>query len=67
MAETGMPGPDPASETFSERLIRREARRLAALDLATTTPAGLESALQRISEEVTADAAEAKVTPAGKA
>jgi hypothetical protein len=53
--------PDPAAfETFSERLIRREARRRAALELSTTTPAGLESALARISAEVTADAADAK-------
>jgi len=53
--------PDAAFETFSARLIRREARRRAALELATTTPAGLEHALARISAEVTADAAEAKI------
>ena len=47
-------------ETFSERLIRREAKRLAALDLTTSSPVGLENALARISAEVTADAAEAK-------
>jgi hypothetical protein len=53
------PGEQPV-ETFSTRLIRREAERRAALELATTTPAGLESALARISAEVTADAADAK-------
>ena len=52
--------PDLAFDTFSARLIRREALRRAALELSTTTPAGLESALAKISEEVTADAAAAK-------
>jgi hypothetical protein len=51
---------DAAFKTFSERLIRREALRRAALELSTTTPAGLESALARISDEVTAEAAVAK-------
>ena len=50
-------------ETFSARLIRREAERRAAMELATTTPAGLESALERLSAEVTADAAAAKSAP----
>ena len=50
-------------ETFSARLIRREAERRAAMELATTTPAGLESALARLSAEVTADAADAKASP----
>jgi hypothetical protein len=50
----------PAAEGFSARLIRREAERRAALELATSTPAGLESALARISAEVTAEAADAK-------
>jgi hypothetical protein len=50
-------------ETFSARLIRREAQRRAALELSTATPAGLESALAQISAEVTADAAEAKTAP----
>jgi hypothetical protein len=54
--------PDPAYETFSARLIRREAKRRAAMELATTTPAGLESALARISAEVTADAVASKAT-----
>ena len=49
-----------AVETFSARLIRREAERRAALELSTATPAGLESALAQISAEVTADAAAAK-------
>jgi hypothetical protein len=52
--------PNAAFETFSAILIRREAKRRAALELSTTTPAGLESALARISAEVTADAADAK-------
>jgi hypothetical protein len=52
--------PDPAFDTFTSRLIRREARRRAALELSTATPLGLESALARISEEVTADALAAK-------
>jgi hypothetical protein len=52
--------PDPAFDTFTSRLIRREALRRAALELSTATPLGLESALARISEEVTADALLAK-------
>ncbi|MEA2770489.1 MAG: hypothetical protein QOD93_3451 [Acetobacteraceae bacterium] len=58
--------PDPAFDTFTSRLIRREALRRAAMELATTTPAGLESALARISAEVTADAVQAKVGLAKK-
>jgi hypothetical protein len=53
-----------AHEAFAARLIKREALRRAAMELATTTPAGLESALARISAEVTADAAKAKVDSA---
>jgi hypothetical protein len=56
--------PDPVFDTFTSRLIRREALRRAALELSTTTPAGLESALAQISAEVTADAAAAKARPA---
>jgi hypothetical protein len=56
VSETG----EPVVETFSARLIRREAERRAARELATSTPAGLESALARISAEVTAEAADAK-------
>jgi hypothetical protein len=52
--------PDAAVETFSAILVRREAKRRAALELSTTTPAGLESALARISAEVTADAVNAR-------
>jgi hypothetical protein len=48
--------PDPAFDSLTARLIRREAMRRAALELATTTPAGLENALARISAEVTAEA-----------
>jgi hypothetical protein len=51
---------EPVVETFSARLIRREAERRAAMELATSTPAGLESALARISAEVTEEAADAK-------
>jgi hypothetical protein len=58
--------PDPAFETFTARLIRREALRRAALELSTTTPAGLESALARISAEVTAEAADAKSALPGR-
>jgi hypothetical protein len=58
--------PDPAFDTFTSRLIRREALRRAAMELATTTPAGLESALAQISAEVTADAAETKAKPTKK-
>jgi hypothetical protein len=52
--------PDPAFETLTARLIRREALRRAALELSTATPLGLENALARISEEVTAEALAAK-------
>jgi hypothetical protein len=55
--------PDPEFDTFTSRLIRREALRRAALELSTTTPAGLESALAKISAEVTEEAAEAKDAP----
>ena len=48
--------PDPAFDTVTSRLIRREALRRAAMELSTATPLGLESALARISEEVTAEA-----------
>ena len=52
--------PDPAFDTVTSRLIRREALRRAAMELSTATPLGLESALARISEEVTVEALEAK-------
>ncbi len=63
IAMTDANAPDPAFDTFTSRLIRREALRRAALELSTTTPAGLESALAKISAEVTEEAAEAKITP----
>jgi hypothetical protein len=52
--------PGAAFETFSAILIRREAKRRAALELSTTTPAGLENAPAKISAEVTADAVDAR-------
>jgi hypothetical protein len=55
--------PDPAFDTLTSRLIRREALRRAALELSTATPAGLESALAKISAEVTEEAAEARNAP----
>lgn len=53
--------PDPAFDAFTSRLIRREALRRAALELSTTTPLGLESAMARISAEVTAEAEERRL------
>jgi hypothetical protein len=55
-------GGKPVTETFSARLIRREAERRAAMELSTATPTGLESALARISAEVTAAAIDARLT-----
>lgn len=52
--------PDPAFDTFTSRLIRREALRRAALELSTATSAGLEGTLAQISAEVTAEAVAAK-------
>ena len=52
--------PDTVFNAVTSRLIQREALRRAALELATTTPAGLEGTLARISAEVTAEAAKAK-------
>ena len=51
---------DAMHATLAARLIQREALRRAAAELATTTPAGLESVLARISAEVTAEAAQIK-------
>ncbi|MFL5281739.1 MAG: hypothetical protein ACJ8AW_12290 [Rhodopila sp.] len=48
--------PDAAFNAMTGRLLRREALRRAAQELNTTSPAGLEQALSRISDEVTADA-----------
>ncbi len=49
---------DTEPDTFSARLIRREARRRAALELSTTNPVGLENAMARLSAEMTEEAAE---------
>ncbi|MSP01872.1 MAG: hypothetical protein EXR07_12605 [Acetobacteraceae bacterium] len=54
--------PDTFSVTTS-RLLRREALRRAAEELNTTSPPGLESALARISAEVTAEALEKRDRP----
>lgn len=51
---------EAAFNTMTSRLIRREALRRAALELSTATPVGLESALAQISNEVTAEAQQAK-------
>jgi hypothetical protein len=57
--------PDPAFDTMTARLLRREALRRAAEELSTNSPAGLEGVLARISAEVTADAiTRAATTPA---
>ncbi len=50
--------PDPVFNAATARLLRREALRRAAQELNTTSAPGLEQALSRISDEVTADAAE---------
>ena len=50
--------PDPDFNVRTSRLLRREALRRAAQELNTTSGPGLEHALSRISEEVTAEAAE---------
>ena len=52
--------PDPAREALTTELIRREALRRAAAELARTAPGGVESVLARISAEVTAEAAKEK-------
>jgi phage shock protein A len=48
--------PDPAFDTTTSRLLRREALRRAAAELNSTSPRGLEDVLARISAEVTAEA-----------
>jgi hypothetical protein len=50
--------PDPAFNAATARMLRREALRRAAEELNTTSGPGLESMLERISAEVTAEAAE---------
>ena len=49
--------PDPAFDTATSRLLRREALRRAAEELNTMTGPGLEQALARVSAEVTEEAA----------
>src|SRR5579859_5213440 len=49
---------DPQFDVTTARLLRREALRRAAEELNTTSGPGLEDALKRISDEVTADAVE---------
>ncbi len=56
--------PDPEFDAKTSRLLRREALRRAAEELNTTSGPGLESMLERISAEVTADAAASRtLTP----
>ena len=50
--------PDPEFDRMTSRLLRREALRRAASELNTTSGPGLESVMERISAEVTAEAAE---------
>jgi hypothetical protein len=50
--------PEPLLDAETVRLLRREALRRAAEELNTTSAPGLESALARISAEVTAEAQE---------
>ena len=49
-------------DAMTARLLRREALRRASEELNTTSAAGLEDTLARISAEVTAEAAEARET-----
>jgi hypothetical protein len=65
-ADQTVSGPELSGQTAADiefnrmasRLVQREALRRAAADLNTASPAGLESALARISAETTAEAAE---------
>ena len=54
---------DPAFNVATARILRREALRRAAEELNTTSGPGLESVLERISAEVTADAAAQRDKP----
>jgi phage shock protein A len=54
--------PDPQFDAMTARLLRREALRRAANELNTTSDAGLEAVLARISAEVTAESAEEKAS-----
>jgi phage shock protein A len=58
---------DPQFDTMTARLLRREALRRAAEELNTTSGPGLEAALARISDEVTAEAADRHAAEAGGA
>ena len=63
VSERGVDRDDPAfnAQTFNAttaRLLRREALRRAAAEMNTTSGPGLEDMLERISAEVTAEAAE---------
>jgi hypothetical protein len=69
--EASMMEPDPSDPAFdaaTARLLRREALRRAAAELNTTSGPGLESMLERISAEVTAEAVEKRdgVVPTGE-
>jgi phage shock protein A len=59
--------PDPQFDAMTSRLLRREALRRAAEELSTMTGPGLESALARLSAEVTEEAAYRHATAGSKA
>jgi phage shock protein A len=59
--------PDPQFDAMTSRLLRREALRRAAEELSTMTGPGLESALARLSAEVTEEAAYKHATADSKA
>ena len=59
--------PDPQFDAMTSRLLRREALRRAAEELSTMTGPGLESALARLSAEVTEEAAYKRATTDSKA
>ena len=59
--------PDPQFNATTNRLLRREALRRAAEELNTMTGPGLEKALERISTEVTEEAAYRRATSGRKA
>jgi hypothetical protein len=66
--EVEHPGRNPSIEqdefsATTARLLRREALRRAAAELNTTSGPGLESMLEKISAEVTAEAAEKRDVP----
>ena len=57
----------PAQDAIAARLLQREAMRRDAADVNTMSPAGLEGTLARISDEVTAEAAERLAEKAAQA